>query len=65
MKPPLRQFVLISPSLGDIILRGVHHWDGVQDYLEETGYVNMGKVKVVEREYHWVSDIPHLINTDC
>lgn len=64
MKPPLRQFVLISPTLGDVVLRKVHHWDHVKEYLADYGYVNMGKVKVVEREYHWVSDTPQLIDTD-
>jgi len=39
-------------------------WEEVASELDDKGYVNMGKVKVVKRTYQWVSDEPQLIDTD-
>lgn len=39
-------------------------WAEVVSELHEHGIVNVGKVKVVKRTYRWLSDEPHLIDTD-
>lgn len=59
-----KQFIMISPVFGEITLTGVESWEEVPNYLFTEGWANMGKVKVVERTYQWISDVPQLIDTD-
>lgn len=58
------EFVMISPTLGEIVLKGVGNWDDVPNYLFTEGWANMGQVKVVQRTYRWISDTPQLVDTD-
>jgi hypothetical protein len=60
----MKQYILVSPVIGESILHGVTNWDEVVSYLHDSGYVNLGKVKVVERNYQWVCDTPQFVDTN-
>lgn len=57
------EFVLISPVFGEVPLSSCY-WRDVPGELHDKGWVNTGKVKVVERTYKPIAEETRLIDTD-
>ena len=59
-----KEYIVVTPTLGEFVLNGANSWDDVESKLYDCGYVNMGKLKVIERTYELVNDVSMTYNTD-
>lgn len=57
------EFVLISPVFGEVPLSSRYRQD-IPGELDDKGWANTGKVKVVERTYKPIAEETRLIDTD-